>query len=80
MTERPAVEPDAGQQIKPPASAEVGGDCTQLVLDAYTRTIRSYHDPHAAFEAAVTVYRANNPTVVEEVARRTVANMICWKM
>lgn len=50
---------------------------TRLVLEAYTETMARSRDERCAFDAAVAVYRAQNPTASEQAARRGVAILIC---
>ena len=49
----------------------------KLVLDAYTQTIARSRDERGAFDAAVAIYREQNPTLSEQEARRGVAVLIC---
>ena len=50
---------------------------TKLVLDAYTQTMSRSRDERGAFDAAVAIYREQNPTLSEQEARRGVAVLIC---
>jgi hypothetical protein len=53
-------------------------DCRQAVLDAYTTAMKHLFLREAqAFDSAASVYRARNPGVSLEAARRAVAGIIC---
>ena len=57
--------------------AHGGAGWIKLVLDAYTQTIARSRDERGAFDAAVAIYREQNPTLSEQEARRGVAVLIC---
>jgi hypothetical protein len=53
--------------------------CARLVLAVYSAVMASSRRQRGAFDAAVETYRAENPDVPEEGARRAVARIICMK-
>jgi len=62
----------------PGAGSEHGGSgWTKLVLDAYTQIMSRSRDERGAFDAAVAIYREQNPMLSEQEARRGVAVLIC---
>jgi len=64
---------------KPPAVLTADESRNDLVLEAYEATLARSLNERKAFEAAVQVYRSQNPDLAEEDARRAVANIICRK-
>jgi hypothetical protein len=59
------------------SSAHGGPSWIKLVLDAYTQTMSRSRDERGAFDAAVAIYREQNPSSSEQEARRGVAVLIC---
>lgn len=57
--------------------ARGGAGWIKLVLDAYTQTMARSRDERGAFDAAVAIYREQNPNLSEQEARRGVAVLIC---
>jgi len=68
MDEPDKIGPDAGE-----------AHCARLVLAVYTAVMASSRSERGAYNAAVQTYRAENPKLLEDEARRAVARIICWK-
>ena len=52
--------------------------CSEEVLEIYTAAVKfSLEEHQAAFDAAVSTYRARNQDVPEKAARRVVERIIC---
>lgn len=52
--------------------------CSKEVLEIYTAAVKfSLEEHQAAFDAAVSTYRARNQDVPEKAARRVVERIIC---
>ena len=50
----------------------------QVVIAAYTNALKAEDMRHSAFNAALRVYRMRHPGISEAIARRRVAQIICF--
>ena len=50
----------------------------QVVIAAYTNALRAEDKRHSAFNAALRAYRMRHPGISEGLARRRVAQIICF--
>jgi hypothetical protein len=66
---------------RPERSAAPGEDARNaLVIELYAATLARSLNERKAFDAAVHLYRRNQPDSPDDEARRAVANLICHKV